>query len=91
MLTKTLTATPYVINEPFLVVRDAPRAPSPAKVSVADVSVMEQYYNDVYKLLLARLVNFDRASVVTEKDGQTLKALVAELIKVKSLLETKTH
>jgi len=74
-------ATPYLIREPLLVLRDMPRAP---------VDVLEQYYNDVFKLLLGKLIDFDRASVLSIDEGKKLQALLTELIKVRAQLQASS-
>lgn len=101
MHTKIPTPYRYSIPEIALVVHDAPLS-SPynhatdvqekieqqkMKQKKVITSSLERYYNDVYKLLLAKLTDFDRAAVVTNTDSTRLEALIRELIKVKSLLE----
>ncbi|GEM_PF-4794263 len=91
MITKTLTVTPYIIREPLFVVRDAPRKAAEVNENVSRqipaASVLERYYDDVFKLLLAKLVDFDRVSAPAVDEGKKLQALVAELVKVRSQLE----
>ena len=102
MHTKISTPYRYSIPEIAFVVHDAPLS-SPynnatdvqekigqrkMKQKKAITGSLGQYYNDVYKLLLAKLTDFDRAAVVANSDSTRLEALVRELIKVKSLLET---
>lgn len=102
MHTKIPTPYRYSISEVALVVRDAPTLPShdhvtgvrgkkvgwkKTKQKKVTTSSLERYYNDVYKLLLAKLTDFDRTTVVTNTNSARLEALVRELIKVKALLE----
>ena len=92
MNVKTLVASPYRISEEYFFVRDG-IGKRFKKISERSqtASVLERYYNDIYKLLLAKLVDFDRVSVVTTLDSVQLESIVQELIKVKSLLTTEDH
>lgn len=84
MITMSMKS-PYTINEALFVIHDGANStvvmPEPR-----EVARLEHYYNDVYKLLLAKLVNFDRVISVKPNESEQLIALVRELITVKTLL-----
>ncbi len=90
----TTLKSPYVISKPLFLIRDSERDVKIKHTTISrteskTISILEQYYNDVYKLLLARLVRFDQASNVLTAESERLESLVHELIKIKSLLVAK--
>lgn len=86
MSTKITTPYYYTIPKITFIVQDTPPI---ADDWNASANLLERYYNDVYKLLFAELINFDRAQNVVRSDDLRLESLVRELVKVKSLLETE--
>ncbi len=91
----------YVIREPLFVARDESASSySDAglwlseRERVSPATILERYYTDLYKHLIAALASFDAKSVTTAADGAKLQSLLVELLKVRSLLEreeVKTH
>jgi hypothetical protein len=58
----------------------------PAQIKVSEPEILERYWNDIYKLFINRLTQFDASTKATEEDKSKLKALLNELIYVKTLL-----
>ncbi len=54
--------------------------------SSKDQMILEGYFNDLYKLFLRRLAEFDCASQFEEKDAKNLRSILEELVKVKGML-----
>ena len=50
---------------------------------------LESYFNDVYKLLLNKLTEFEMAPLTTITEQKKLRAMLEELIQVKDILEGK--
>ena len=50
---------------------------------------LENYFNDVYKLFLSKLIDFEMAPVSTASDQKKLRALLDELIQIKDMIEGK--
>lgn len=48
--------------------------------------VLEGYFNDLYKLVLRKLAEFDCQTHVTEDDVRRLRSLLDELVKVKYMI-----
>ncbi len=54
-----------------------------------DELVLEGYFNDLYKLFLRKLSDFDCVSHCDDRDKENLRAILDELIKVKGMLAEK--
>lgn len=54
--------------------------------SANDKIILEGYFNDVYKLFLRRLSQFECSISMNEEESFRLKSLLDELLKVKALL-----
>ena len=54
-----------------------------------DDLILEGYFNDLYKLFLRKLAEFDCSALCHEKDKDNLKAILDELVKVKGMLSEK--
>ena len=53
---------------------------------VNDRTILEGYFNDIYKLFVRRLSSFECATLVNEEDTARLKSLLDEMIKIKGML-----
>ena len=53
----------------------------------AKYEILERYYNDIYKLFLAKLTMLERTALVGDEEKKRLKQLLDEIIYVKTLLE----
>jgi hypothetical protein len=49
--------------------------------------ILEQYYNDIYKLFLNKLSQFDMSAHMADTEIKKLTSLLAEIIHVKQVLE----
>lgn len=82
--------SPYFIAEPQWVVRDrtgsAEAVLRPEEKRQIKTSLLEKYFNDVYKLFLMHLSRYDAMPNVSEEENKKLRALLEELINVKTLL-----
>jgi len=54
---------------------------------MADVAVLEKYWNDIYNLFLRKLTQLAAHTTVNDEEALKLQALLQELIKVKGLIE----
>lgn len=75
----------YSIADALAVIHDAPRVTD----ATHDQNILEVYFNDIYKLLLAKLAKFESAAEVTEIETKKLQQLLSELIHIKGLLGHK--
>lgn len=73
----------YFIPINDLLVKDSP---VPIAKSTTEPEILERYWNDIYKLFINRLSQFDASTKATDEDKGKLKALLNELIYVKTLL-----
>lgn len=53
---------------------------------VNDRTILEGYFNDIYKLFVRRLGSFECATIVNEEDTARLRSLLDEMIKIKGML-----
>lgn len=74
-----LQTNEYVLATVISLLRDG-------KVPLEKAKVLELYFNDLYKLLLRKLADFDCQVKVSEEETKKLKALLEELITVKTLI-----
>jgi hypothetical protein len=70
------------IREPNLAFVCLLRDESPVNQKV----ILEGYFNDLYKLFVRKLSEFDCMTRVRGEDGEKLLSLLEELIKVKNIL-----
>lgn len=75
----------YTLSDALAVIHDAPRVHN----AEHDQNILEVYFNDIYKLLLAKLAKFESASEVSEVETKKLQQLLSELINIKGLLSHK--
>ncbi len=74
-----LQTNEYVLATVISLLRDG-------KVPLEKAKVLELYFNDLYKLLLRKLADFDCQVKVGEEETKKLRALLEELITVKTLI-----
>lgn len=74
----------YSFTDLLLVLHDAPAA------SDRNKHILGMYFNDVYKLLVSRLAQFESSSDASQSDANRIRSLVDELIRVKFLLGNPT-
>lgn len=74
-----LQTNEYVLATVISLLRDG-------KVPAERSKVLELYFNDLYKMLLRKLADFDCQVKVDEEDAKKLRSLLEELITVKSLI-----
>ena len=72
----------YIISDLVHLLHDNPSS----KGEEGKTKILEAYYNDIYKLFLARIAKFEAATTVTDGDKVKLRSLLDELINVKMLL-----
>ncbi len=53
--------------------------------------ILEGYFNDLYKLFLRKLAEFDCTVHCGDKEKENLKSILDELIKVKGMLAEKNR
>jgi uncharacterized protein with PIN domain len=75
------TSKQYVISDLVMLLHDEPQEKGEEKTEI-----LEAYFNDIYKLFLAKLARFEAAPTIEEKDKKKLRSLLDEMINVKSLL-----
>jgi len=56
------------------------------RVPAEKSKVLEMYFNDLYKLLLRKLADFDCQVKVGEEEAKKLRSLLEELIAVKTMV-----
>jgi hypothetical protein len=54
--------------------------------AVEDRIVLEGYFNDLYKLFLRKMADFDCQVLIADEDKVRLRLLLEEMIKVKAIL-----
>lgn len=69
----------YVLATVISLLRDG-------KVPAEKSRVLELYFNDLYKLLLRKLADFDCQVKVGEEEAKKLRSLLEELIVVKTMI-----
>ena len=74
-----LQTNEYVLATVISLLRDG-------KVPAEKSKVLELYFNDLYKLLLRKLADFDCQVKVGEDETKKLRSLLEELITVKTLI-----
>jgi len=72
----------YVISNLVQILHDTP----PVKGEEGKTKILEAYFNDIYKLFLAKLAKFEAATAVADNDKIKLRSLLDEMINVKLLL-----
>jgi hypothetical protein len=78
----------YTISHQNFFVRDVP-VPSPLTPEEKDqgkYKILEKYFDDLYKLFVHKLGDFDCAPSVNSETKKKLKSLLNELIHIKELL-----
>jgi hypothetical protein len=73
-----LQTNEYVLATVISLLRDG-------KVPAEKSKVLELYFNDLYKLLLRKLADFDCQPKVGEEESKKLRSLLEELITVKTM------
>ncbi|MEK7095397.1 MAG: hypothetical protein AAB917_01940 [Patescibacteria group bacterium] len=58
---------------------------------VENIEILEKYFNDIYNLFLRKLSFFVTEESTTNEESTKLQALLQEMIKVKSLIESATR
>lgn len=74
-----LQTNEYVLATVISLLRDG-------KVPAEKTKVLELYFNDLYKLLLRKLADFDCQVKVGEEDTKKLRSLLEEIITVKTMI-----
>lgn len=86
--------TSYVISNLVTLLHDTPANSSPETASAETLGkptedrtrILELYFNDVYKLFIAKLSRFESIPNFQDADAPKLRSLLEELINVKGLL-----
>lgn len=86
----TLETTGYTIRTLVSLLHDAPPVASAFPEAEHDrpknSRILEMYFNDLYKLFVAKLAKFESAPSLTTDDKQKLRSVLEELFNVKTLL-----